>query len=72
MSKKLEGYKSPTREKQKETPLTLRNCLSCSKPFYSEGIHNRICSDCKSLDVWRNNGLASHSLGNPRGKGGQS
>jgi hypothetical protein len=27
-----------------------RRCLSCQKPFWSEGAHNRICNKCKSRD----------------------
>lgn len=26
----------------------MRPCLSCSKPFWSEGAHNRICPRCKA------------------------
>lgn len=29
---------------------TQRKCMSCQKPFMSEGIHNRRCSNCKSND----------------------
>lgn len=25
----------------------LRECLTCRTPFYSEGVHNRICDPCK-------------------------
>jgi hypothetical protein len=28
----------------------MRNCLSCTKPFWSEGAHNRVCSKCKRDD----------------------
>lgn len=27
-----------------------RACLSCCKPFDSEGIHNRLCSYCRQID----------------------
>ena len=26
----------------------MRDCLTCSRPFWSEGAHNRICPRCKS------------------------
>lgn len=26
----------------------MRNCLTCTRPFWSEGAHNRICPRCKS------------------------
>jgi len=32
--------------------LALRICLCCRKPFESEGIHNRLCSPCKSTSVF--------------------
>lgn len=28
----------------------MRNCLDCGKPFWSEGKHNKICSNCKRRD----------------------
>jgi hypothetical protein len=39
------------RHKRKET-LTQRPCLTCSKPFASEGPHNRMCSPCRNDSVW--------------------
>lgn len=30
--------------------LTQRKCMTCEKPFLSEGIHNRRCSYCKDND----------------------
>ena len=35
--KKVEDTRSKAR---------MRNCLTCQKPFYSEGAHNRICDKC--------------------------
>lgn len=29
-------------------PDIARECLKCRKPFNSEGIHNRLCTTCKS------------------------
>lgn len=29
-----------------------RTCLSCRKPFWSEGKHNRICLGCKAKPFW--------------------
>lgn len=41
-----------------------RNCISCRKPFMSEGIHNRMCASCRkgagSMDI------SSHRMGNGR------
>lgn len=28
-----------------------RPCLCCRRPFMSEGPGNRLCSDCRALDV---------------------
>lgn len=28
--------------------MKMRDCLTCSRPFWSEGAHNRICPRCKS------------------------
>lgn len=25
-----------------------RNCMTCAKPFLSEGPHNRMCKDCRT------------------------
>lgn len=30
---------------------SMRDCMCCRLPFYSEGRHNRLCYDCKSIDV---------------------
>lgn len=37
---------------RRKRALTLRTCLCCRKPFESEGIHNRLCSPCKSTSVF--------------------
>tara|TARA_R100000789_G_scaffold64101_1_gene60698 strand:- start:791 stop:1054 length:264 start_codon:yes stop_codon:yes gene_type:complete len=39
------------RHKRKEV-LTERPCLTCSKPFASEGPHNRMCTPCRNETVW--------------------
>lgn len=31
----------------------IRKCLMCTKEFYSEGAHNRVCGSCRESDVWR-------------------
>jgi len=36
-----------------KTLCTERQCLSCSKPFISEGSWNRICNDCNNLHAGR-------------------
>lgn len=28
-----------------------RKCMCCTKPFQSEGPHNRLCYDCRRLDI---------------------
>lgn len=30
-----------------------RKCMCCGKTFDSEGIHNRICSKCKTTSAWQ-------------------
>lgn len=42
---------------------TVRNCMTCSKPFESEGIHNRMCTTCRHRDDdgWSPYGLAPRS-----------
>ena len=32
--------------------LTKRKCLACEEDFDSEGIHNRLCTLCKSTEEW--------------------
>jgi len=32
------------------TPLTIRKCLDCAKPFASTWIGNRICYECSRCD----------------------
>jgi hypothetical protein len=29
----------------------VRPCLCCNVPFFSEGIHNRLCGDCRQLSA---------------------
>ena len=51
-----EIIKSAVRQTQNLRPVVtdsrkltkMRNCLTCSNPFWSEGAHNRICNRCKS------------------------
>lgn len=42
-----------TRNKQADAARgrTTRACLCCSKPFQSEGIHNRMCTSCRGLNA---------------------
>ena len=37
-----------------------RPCLTCQRPFLSEGIHNRICTNCKETVEF--NGIAMVSM----------
>ena len=32
---------------------TVRKCLFCEQNFQSEGIHNRLCTPCKSTGYWQ-------------------
>jgi hypothetical protein len=42
---------------------TVRHCMTCNKPFESEGIHNRMCTFCRHRDTdgWNPYGLAPRS-----------
>lgn len=57
--------------RQKEADLAARRmtrtCMNCRNPFESEGIHNRMCTRCRSLsaDDYNPYGLAPRS-GRPR------
>lgn len=44
----------------------LRACMTCGKPFMSEGIHNRMCTPCRGQGGdWNPYGIAPRS-GRPR------
>jgi|GEM_PF-2799566 len=47
--KKSNNFKKPAnmRKKKKEK----RTCLRCDKEFLSEGIHNRICHNCRDSNA---------------------
>jgi len=53
----------PNRVKDKAKSIGLRKhkqkklivCLTCRKDFFSDGDHNRICSDCKKSDLFQGN-----------------
>lgn len=40
------GRNTPIVDTRKQHKM--RDCLTCSRPFWSEGAHNRICPRCKS------------------------
>ena len=44
---KLIGNRVATKKKKK------RDCMMCNKPFLSEGIHNRICNNCKRTEYYQ-------------------
>ena len=44
---KLIANRVPTKKKKK------RDCMMCNKPFLSEGIHNRICNNCKGTEYYQ-------------------
>lgn len=33
---------------QREASMEERNCMTCGEKFMSEGIHNRMCRNCRS------------------------
>lgn len=53
--------------RQKEDDLaarrTVRSCMCCGEEFQSAGIHNRMCTPCRSrsVDSWDPYGLAPRS-----------
>lgn len=42
----LNQLKRPDKDRQKSS----RACLCCRRKFMSEGIHNRLCADCRAKD----------------------
>ena len=32
---------------KKKKDCVLKSCITCSKPFYSDGLFNRMCNSCK-------------------------
>lgn len=52
---KKPSEKSLSKPQQKPKPVNgkaqMRPCMTCRKPFWSEGSHNRMCSRCRSGDV---------------------
>ena len=48
-----------------------RTCLSCQKPFDSDGIGNRICLRCKQTAVWRQPAMSDSGFVS-RNRGGRS
>lgn len=51
----------------KEKP-SKRNCLTCGKPFRSEGKHNRVCRPCKNTANWEGGNDTQYSTGTRRGR----
>jgi hypothetical protein len=47
-----------------------RKCLRCSKPFWSDGFGERICTRCKGSSVWRSASAHRSDQGRRR-SGGQ-
>lgn len=43
-------------------PTVPRNCMCCERVFQSEGIHNRLCGDCRRRDE----GISSHAVATGR------
>lgn len=39
---------SPTSAPKADTPRKCRRCLTCEKPFLSEGAHHRMCAHCRA------------------------
>ena len=46
---KLQKKESVTPKDTRKVART-RNCMTCGRPFWSEGAHNRICQSCKKED----------------------
>lgn len=42
------GSPRPAQTTDTRKQQRMRDCLTCSKPFWSDGAHNRICPRCKS------------------------
>lgn len=55
-----------TKRARLDTPAE-RHCLSCKRPFASEGFGNRICTRCKGSSVWRGAVTEGISTGRHRG-----
>jgi hypothetical protein len=41
---------------RRHSTKTVRKCMTCRKEFFSDGIHDRICSECKKSELYRING----------------
>lgn len=45
LAERRKGY-----EQRESTKPNLRPCMCCERPFPSEGIHNRLCANCRHGD----------------------
>ena len=54
----MKPYQPPVKIRRKKPETTRRNCMCCNTEFDSEGIHNRLCDDCRRLD----DGLSSYRV----------
>lgn len=44
----IDPYTKRKKVSDERTKSKMRNCMTCRKPFWSEGAHNRICERCKN------------------------
>ncbi len=52
--------KMKSRADKAETETKERKCLMCSRPFQSQGPHNRICPRCVSTQAYRDGQPPGH------------
>ena len=45
--------KIKTKKEKPKINKKKRDCMMCNKPFLSEGIHNRICRNCKATEYYQ-------------------
>lgn len=45
-AEQIEAARAAAAEVKATTSARLRPCLTCRKPFHSEGAHNRLCGTC--------------------------
>jgi len=50
-------YRDSKPETDNPVVYSQRICLRCREEFQSSGIHNRVCSGCKSSEAWQSGAL---------------
>ncbi len=46
----VKPYQPKTKTRAGKRPTTRRKCMCCGHGFESQGIHNRLCDNCRRLD----------------------